>query len=104
MNKRFMHVYEPMAGGLDKMVIDVAFQFPLETDIENDYAIVMQEMENLWKQIDDKFLNKEKTLGITELTDKYLILAARLKIIAEQRLYNIAADKVKYAPHPSFPA
>lgn len=104
MNKRFMHVYDPLVDGVDKCQIDLTYQFPLFPAVVNDYAIVMQEMEILWKEINDKFLNKEKTFGITDLTDKYLILAARLKIIAEQRLYDIAADKVKYAPHPSFPA
>ena len=72
-------------------------------DIETSWSPIMQRMHRVEQQLNDKFLHPENSLGITELADEYLILAAKLKVLAEVRLQDIARDKIKYAAHPSFP-
>lgn len=83
-----------------QVVLDILYDFPqpFSYDLENNYAAVTLRMDALYKQILDKFLHNEP-IGLPELADRYLILAARLKVAAEQRLFEVAKDKVRYAPH-----
>lgn len=75
-----------------------------EDKVETSWSRTLAQIEDKTKLLNDKFLHKEKSIGITNLADDLLILAAQLKIHAEARLVEIAQDRIKYAPHPSFPA
>jgi hypothetical protein len=75
----------------------VLFQYPLVPDIEHDPAIIMQEMEGVWKQLNIKFRDKEKRKDLVKLAEDYVLRGARLLTAAMQFEEKEALEKQKLA-------
>lgn len=89
---------------LKKLRVVVEYEtddFDPSKDIEFSYSVLLQQTERLQQKIHTAFLD-HKEFMLLELVDKHLAIAAQLAILADRRLEEIARDKIKYAPHPSF--
>lgn len=92
---------------LDATGIHLSFYAVEEAMQESDtfnYATVMNEMHTCWKKLETGFVNREEIIKLPGATQDYLLLAAKLHVLAEHRLADLARDKIKYAKHPSFPS
>jgi hypothetical protein len=83
--------------GQNYLLIEVLFQYPLVPDIEHDPAIIMQEMEGVWKQLNIKFRDKEKRKDLVKLAEDYVLRGARLLTAAMQFEEKEALEKQKLA-------
>lgn len=75
---------EDKQHGLNYLCVEILYQFPLYPNIEHDPAIIMQKMELLWKELNKRFIDKEKQQDILKHAEQYAILAGRLVTAAEQ--------------------
>lgn len=74
----------------------------IDTEIvDNQIPVVIERTIKLLDAMHHANLNNQP-LKLPILSAELLLNSAKLGILAEQRLEQIAADKIKYAPHPSF--
>jgi hypothetical protein len=83
--------------GQNYLLIEVLFQYPLIPDIEHDPAIIMQEMEGVWKQLNMQFRDKEKRKDLVRLAEDYVLRGARLLTAAMQFTEKELLERQKLA-------
>lgn len=96
-HRKIQIVDRSVPHGQNYLLIEVLFQYPLVPDIEHDPAIIMQEMEGVWKQLNLQFINKEKRHELSKLAEAYVLRGARLLTAALQFEEKELLEKQKLA-------